>query len=581
MDTVVTPEPINWPAPRRLVLRSTAQGMGSRLEALRLERNEFMEEWRDITDNMNTMRGRYLLSENRKHRRSKTVLNEKGIFASRTCGAGMLSGISSPSRPWISVGTQDSDLNEWAEVKRWCDIVEKMLYRVFSVSNYYQSKQAGYRDQGDFGQGPMIIDQDFEDAISCYNSPPGEYLLSVNHKGFVDTLFREKRWTVKDIVGKFGSYGHIPREIRDAYDRADYDAMFDVVPVVQPNLKMIKNQRGPLGMPFMSVYYCPGLADDNDNNVLAVSGYHENPISAPRWDVQPGDIYSSGHPGSVALSVVKSLQVLERRKGQIIDKLTTPPSQAPSSLKRDVISHMPGAINFVPDNQLASTGGGIRPLYEVHPQALTALAAETRELENRTDVAYYIDLFLATINSDRRQVTAREIAEVHEEKLLALSPVLERNHYEGLNFEIRRVLGILTRAKVLPPPPEVMGGMQLKITYTSILAVAQRLVGASSIERFAGFMGNLAAGDPKIMDKWDTDQTVDEYADALGVAASIVRSDEEVAKLREARAQQEQAAQALTTANVTAQTAKVLSEADTGRSSNLLADIIGGQGQVL
>jgi hypothetical protein len=507
-------------------------------------------------------------------------LNEKGIFASRTCGAGMLAGVSSPSRPWLKLGTPDKDLNEFATVKRWLDIVEKRLYQVFANSNYYHSKQSSYRDMADFGQGPVLIDEDYENAINCYCSPAGEYILGVNDRGGVDTMFRDMSWTTKDVVERFFKYGRIPREIRAAWDRGGYDEKWTIVSVVQPNIKMIKDWRGPLGMPYMVVYYAVDCSNDDDNNVLAVSGNWENAISAPRWDVQPGDIYGDG-PGAIALPVVKSLQELEKRKGQIIDKMAVPPMQAPAGMDKKVISHKPGDVSFYPTTAAAGVNGPISPLYKVDGNGLNALAAETQILEHRVDVAYFVDLFLATINSDRRQVTAREINEVHEEKLIALGPVLERTHYEGLNLDVKRAFGVLARNRVLPPPPPEMDGLGLKIEYTSLLAVAQRAIGATGIERFAGFLGNLAAGNPEVLDKWDMDQTVDEYGDITGVPASIVRSDEEVAAIREKRQADMQNEKVMATAAAGADTAKVLSEADTGRNSNLLADIIGNAGRVV
>lgn len=580
-DILGTDRSITWPTPRLVAIKQVSQGLEERKSALIIERSEFLDEWKDISDHFQTRRGRYLIDENRRKRRGKKILNEKGIFASRTCGAGMLAGVSSPSRPWLKLGTPDKDLNEFSSVKRWLDTVEKRLYQVFGNSNYYHAKQSSYRDMGDFGQGPVLIDEDYDNAIHCYCSPPGEYILGVNDRGELDTMFRDMQWTTKDVVQRFMKYGRIPREIQQSWDRGNYETKWAVTAVVQPNIKMIKGWRGPLGMPYMVVYYAPGCSGEDDNNVLAVSGNWENAISAPRWDVQPGDIYGDG-PGSIALPVIKSLQELEKRKGQIIDKMAVPPMQAPAAMDKKVISHKPGDVSFYPASaQAQGAGGPISPLYKVDGNGLNALAAETQILEQRVDVAYFVDLFLATINSDRRQVTAREINEVHEEKLIALGPVLERSHYEGLNVDVKRAFGILARNKVLPPPPKEMDGMGLKIEYISLLAVAQRAIGATGIERFAGFLGNLSAGNPEVLDKWDMDQTVDEYGDITGVPASIVRSDEEVQKLRDARAAQTQNANALATAQQSAQTAQTLSQADTGRNSNLLADIIGNAGRVV
>jgi hypothetical protein len=567
--------------PRLLNFSSQRQEFEYRKSELNSERQEYLEEWRDISEYIQLRLGRYLVGNGKKRRRSKNVLNEKGTFASRTCGAGMLAGVSSPSRPWLKLKTSNPALNESQEAKMWFNIAERMLYEVFASSNYYHIKQQSYRDMADFGQGPVLIDEDYENVINNYCSPPGEYYLGVDRRGVVDTMYRDMERTTLQLVEEF--QGNIPREVRYAYDTGDYQRPWKIVGVDQPNVRRIQGARGPNGMVYTKIYYCLDVADQGGNAILGVGGANENPISAPRWDLQPGDTYGDG-PGSLVLPIVKSLQVLERRKGQMVDKMAAPATQSPASMKKAKfgVNHMPGANSYYPD--IAAAGGGgqpIRPIYEIQGTQLQAVQGEEYILEQRIDVGYFVNLFLATLESDRRQVTATEIAERHEEKLIALGPVLERTHYEGLNHDVKRAFGILLRHRVLPPPPPVLDGLQLEVEYISLLATAQRAIGAGPIERFAGFLGNLAAGNPEILDKWDMDQTVDEYGDVVGVPASMVRSDDKVAEIRSARAKQTQQAQAMETAAMGADTAAVLSKADTGRDSNLLADILGGGPQRL
>ena len=568
---------VQIPPPRLLNFSTKRQEFEDRKSQLAAERSEYLEEWRDISEYIQLRLGRYLAG-NKKRRRSKNVLNEKGYYSSRVCGAGMLAGVSSPSRPWLKLKTADSALNESQEAKMWFDIAERYLYEVFASSNYYHVKQQSYRDMADFGQGPVIMDEDYDNVINCYCSPAGEYYLGVDKRGVVDTMYRDLERTTLQIISEFGGVGNIPREVRYSYDRGDYQRKWSLVAVDQPNVRFQRGARGPNGMIFSKVYYCMDCADQDGNAILAVGGANENPISAPRWDLQSGDIYGDG-PGSIVLPTVKSLQVLERRKGQMVDKMASPATQAPASMKKAklAVNHMPGGNSFYPD--IAAAGGAgqpIRPIYEIQGPQLQAVIMEMNVLEERCDVGYFVNLFLATIESTRRQVTATEIAERHEEKLIALGPVLERTHYEGLNHDVKRAFGVLMRHKVLPPPPRVLDGMALEVEYISLLATAQRAIGAGPIERFAGFMGNLAAGNPEILDKWDMDQTADEYGDVVGVPAALIRSDDKVAEIRSNRAKQMQAQQAVQTAAVGADTARVLSEADTGRDSNLLADILGG-----
>lgn len=569
------------PASTKLTFGTKVTELNSIRAAALEERATYEPEWRDISDYMRIRRSRAQttqVAQDRRRARSNKWLHEQGIFASRTLGAGMLAGVSSPSRPWLKMTTSDRELNEFRDNKLWLDDVTRQLLRVFAVSNYYHQKQTAFQDMGDYGQGPVLIDEDFDDVINCYASPVGEYYMSINHKGVVDTLGRDMSRTVLQLMQRFGP-GKVPREVQFDYDKGNYQRMYMLCHLVMPNVGQVKGMAGPRGMPFRSSYWCPGVAGDADNAILEVSGYSENPISAPRWDIQANDVYGDG-PGSLALPAVKSLQALEKRKGQIVDKLAVPPLQGPASMKRETVTHRPGEMTYYPQ-MAGGQAAKVEPTYIVDPRALPAVSEEGAALMERIDRAYFADLFLRLAYSDRRQVTAREIEEIHEEKLIALGPVLERTHHEGLNMEIKRTLGILMRKGAVRPPPPSMRGADLKTEFTSLLAIAQRAVGIGTIERFSGYMGSIIAANPETMDKWDLDQTVDEYADMSGVPASIIRSDDQVQEIRDARnkaaQQQEQMDQLQQATDIAAQA----SQADTGRRSNLLADIIGNQGRVI
>jgi len=167
---------------------------------------------------------------------------------------------------------------------------------------------------------------------------------------------------------------------------------------------------------------------------------------------------------------------------------------------------------------------------------------------------------------------------------LMLGPVLERLHSELLDPLIDRTFNIMVRNNLVPEPPEALSGMELKVEYISVMAQAQRAIGTGAIERLAGFVGNMAAAKPDVLDKLDADQSVDEYAEMLGVPPKIVVSDDNVQKIRQERQEMiqqqqmmEQAQQGAQVANQGAQAAKVLSEADS-EGNNVLSNILGGMG---
>ncbi|MCB5392375.1 hypothetical protein LIP47_16665, partial [Eggerthella lenta] len=74
-----------------------------------------------------------------------------------------------------------------------------------------------------------------------------------------------------------------------------------------------------------------------------------------------------------------------------------------------------------------------------------------------------------------------------EEKLLMLGPVLERLNDECLNPLIDRAFSMMVRKNMLPPPPDAMEGMPLKVEYISVMAQAQKSIGLSSLASTVNF----------------------------------------------------------------------------------------------
>lgn len=212
---------------------------------------------------------------------------------------------------------------------------------------------------------------------------------------------------------------------------------------------------------------------------------------------------------------------------------------------------------------------GFSPAYQINPD-LNAMAATISSVRQEIRDGFFNDLFMMMINSGT-QMTAREVAERHEEKLLLVGSVIERAQPELLDKIIDRTYSILESNRMIPPPPKEIEGVPITVEYISLLAQAQKMVGTNAIEQFSGYVGRLAAVNPSIMDKVDMDQAVDEYGDMMGVPARIIRSDEEVKKIRDARAQQEQMAQQQAMLAQAANSAKVLSETPTTGNTALTA----------
>ena len=195
------------------------------------------------------------------------------------------------------------------------------------------------------------------------------------------------------------------------------------------------------------------------------------------------------------------------------------------------------------------------------------LGGQMQEIRGRINESWFVDMFLMISQEDDVR-TATEVAIRNEEKLLVLGPVLTRVQTEILDPAIDRVFNIMSRNGMLPPPPEELEGKDLRVEYISMLAQAQQSVGASSVERLVNTVTAMGAnGFPNAFDKLDEDAVIDEYGGILGVSSRLIRSDEDVAAIREDRARRAQAQEQAAMAEQMAKAAKTASEVDVSEDS--------------
>lgn len=495
----------------------------------------------------------------------KSIIDSSGTFSLRTLQSGMHSGITSPARPWFRLTTFDPDLKEFAPVKEWLAQVEKRMREVFQSSNIYTSFHTGYGDLGLFGQSVGLLVEDEKNTVRMHQFLHGRFWIARDENGVATTLYRTFRWSVQRIVGRFGykRVQQVAPTIASHYDTGRYDELFDVWHAVEPRLSRNANSLAKADKPFLSNYWLDATTGAGGEGLLEESGFDENPIIAPAWELAAEDHYAMS-PGQIALGDVKMLQKEQTRKLEGIDKQVRPPMTGPTSMRNNPASLLPGAITYVDDpNRL-----GFRPAMEVR-LSLSELREDIRDVQQRIDRSFYADLFLMLSQMEGIQPRNQfELAERKEEKLLALGPVLENIYGDQLEPTIDRTFNILNRRGELPPPPKEVQEQELQIEYISILAQAQKAVATGGVERLWAFAGNIAAVKPSVLDKLDGDQSIDVYADYLGVDPSILVSDDDVKKGRDAQAQQQQQAQQAATMaelapalNQGAQAAKVLTEA--------------------
>lgn len=550
-----------------------------KLELLRSEleneRVSFLPHWRDLGDFILPRRPRFEITDtNQGDKRNQKIIDNTATLAAGTLRAGMMGGVTSPARPWFKLGTEQRDLDENVEVKRWLDEVTEIMSSSFLRSNLYNILPIVYGDLGVFGTAAMYIEEDFSgDVLRAASMPIGSYMIAKDEKGRVDTFYREFRMTVRQLVERFGKrddngnviWDNFTNHVKYLYEAEQMETWIDIAHVVMPNPDHDPDRLESKFKKYYASYYERGNIGTGTSYIqsfeqdlyLEESGFDMFPVLAPRWETTGEDVYATSCPGMTALGDIKQLQLGERRIMQAVEKTINPPMVGPTSLKNSKVSILPGDTTYVDIQSMQ----GFRPAHEVR-FPINEMELKQQQVRERINRSFFADLFLMLANSDRRQITAREIEERHEEKLLALGPVLEQLNQDLLDPLIDLVFEFHLRQNLIPEPPEELQGLPLKVEYVSIMAQAQKLIGVSSLDRFLQSVGGIAQFDPNVLHKLDTNQMVDEYAKILSAPPKAVRSDEEANARIAAQQQQQQAMQRAQMLEQGSKAAKNLSDAE-------------------
>ena len=537
----------------------------TRWGALKSERASWVAHWKEISDYLLPRSGRFFIQDRDKgYRRHNNIYDSTGTRALRVLAAGMMAGMTSPARPWFRLGIADKDLMKNHAVKVWLNEVTRLMLEVFSKGNTYRALHHMYEELGAFGTSASVVMDDYNDVIRHYPLTTGEFAIATDYRGQVNTLYREFQKTVAEVVGEFG-INNVSSTVKNMHDRGSLDQWVTIVHAIEPRIDRDVTKKDDKNMPYSSCYF---ELNGEKNQYLRESGFKVFPALCPRWTTSGGDIYGNS-PGMEALGDIKQLQHEQLRKAQGIDYKTKPPLQVPTSMKNRDIETLPGGISFVD-----STGNtqGIQTAFEVNID-LSHLLMDIQDCRGRIEKTFYADLFLMLANQTDTRMTATEVAERHEEKLLMLGTVIERLQNELLDPLIEMTFNRMLDAGIVPPPPEELQGMSLDVEFVSMLAQAQKAVSTNGIDRFMGNLGAVAQYKPEVLDKFNADKWADIYSDVLGVDPELIKSDEDVAAIRQQRAKAQQDAQQQQQMAQGAQTAQTLSQADTS-GQNGLTDVM-------
>jgi hypothetical protein len=555
--------------------RKIRKSVESRMSGLENNRLSWWQHWRLLATYTLPRRYKWLVTPNEAARGSpinSAIIDSTSMLAARTLTSGLLSGLTNPATPWFSFQIEGYE-DPGSDVVLWTSECTRRMHTVFQESNFYNSMAVMYFDLVVFGTAAVLIYEDFDDVIRCFNPCLGEFYVDVDNKHRVVVFYRKFVMTTAQIVKEF-SEENCSDSVRRLYKEGGVSLTLEhvVAHALEPNDDTLYGI--PQRFKFRECYWEWGSSQDL---LLRKKGFEEFPGFVPRWDVVGNDPYGRS-PGMDAYGDDRQLQQETKRKGQAIDKMVNPPLKADVQLKNQPASMLPGGITYV--NGMGRDRPGLEPIFTIMPP-IAEIKQDIQEIQERIRRTYFNNLFTDISNLDTVR-TASEIRARVEEKLIML-PVIKRLDNEALSPAIERTWKIMLRAGLFPPPPPGVLEKFIGIKYISPFAMAMRASETRAIEQSVQFGGGLVAVDQTVLDNYDLDKTVHLYTAALGADPRILRTDEDRDGLRQARARQAQEAQAMQQAQQAAQVggaavqgAKVLSETDVGGGQSALQAMLGG-----
>ena len=513
------------------------------------------------------------------------IKDSTGLQAVRTCAGGMWTGLTSPSRPWFKFDNALPWIKLDAAAAGWLKDTQDRVYAVLAQSNFYTTMSQAFKDEVVFGTAPIVTYEDEEDAVRFYLPCAGEYFLDVGANLAVNTFAREFTYNVLQIVDAY-KIENCPQEIFELYRQGGsaLQQEFIVAHIIEPNFPIVdpKNANGELRLVPESFEYREGywLRSKRGMKPLSARGFNGKPFDALMWSQVSNDPYGHG-PCEDCLGDNKQVQLETMRKAEFIGKGVRPPMGADPALKTEPASIIEGNVTYF---DTSNGKKGFFPLFEPNPQWLPAITADIDKVNARIEKCLYVDLFMAISRMEGVQPRNElELSKRDLERLQELGPVITLNE-KALGGILQRVLQIMTRRRMLRPPPPSLHGVPLKITYTSILRLAQRSaesVAMKDVFQTAGALSSAAkaAGVPDPIRIINLDAALRHYGDLNEFPPTLFFTDGEVVQHDQIRHDEMMKAKAPADAMAGVTAAKTLSETALPGGNTALGAMLGGGSQ--
>lgn len=477
-----------------------------------------------------------------------TTLECADVFAS-----GFMNYLTPPSSKWAGLRHRDPAMQNNKAVSNFLEEVNEEVNYALNRSNFYDQMFPSYKSSGVYGTSVLFEEEDLEDDIRFYNLPVKQVVIIDNANGRVGKYYIEFEYTAEQASQRWGMDA-LSTEMREELKSGKGNTKkHKFLLYIAERYARDVTKEDKRNLPVEACW-----VDVEARQIIEESGYNEFPAFCHRFDKRPF-IQWGFSPAMKALPFARLLNAVAKTNLRALMKHTDPPIAVPHNAFIAPFNMNPRAINVYKKNMMDS-GKDIFAFGNFGDPNAGLQTIEYYSMKVKT--LMYHDVFLAFSNITK-DMNNPEVMERINEKMTLLGPAVGRYLDEVISPIYLRTIGVLARRGRLPEPPfEMLQNPGFEIDFLGMLAQAQRRTELNTLITGLTMIGNIAQYSPEVLDKINPDKVIDQTWSITGAPAKVLRDDDEVKKIREARAEQLMQQQQMAQIQQGAQIAKDAGQAD-------------------
>lgn len=461
-----------------------------------------------------------------------TTLESADVLAS-----GFMNYLTPSTSKWFRLKSKNPKLTENKKVADFLEDVATEVYYVLNKCNFYDQSFPAYKSSGVYGTSLLLEEEDIEDDVRFFNLPLKQVCVVEDARGRVIEYYIEFEYTAFQAATRWGIEALSNSMKQEVESKTNQDKKHKFLLFIGKRFRRDITSEHKSNMPIEALWI-----DVEGKTVIEEGGYNEFPAMCHRFDKRPFIPWGFS-PAMKALPFARLLNAVAKTNLRAMMKRTDPPIALPDNAFIMPFNANPRAINYYKKTIM---DGGSKDIFAFANYGDPAFGMQGVEYyAQKVKGLMFNDVFLA-FEGLGKQMNNPEVYERINEKMTLLGPAVGRWTAEVSNPIIIRTIGILYRRGKLPDvPDEMLDNPTYEIDYVSQLAQAQRRSELNSLVTALTMTGQMANFNPEILDGIDPDKTRNEVWGITGAPVKVLRSDDEIQKIRENRGQQQAKAQEL------------------------------------